>query len=195
MFNSNELSNQAQTGQMAKTQARQLAGMCTCTVMDCSSWTDQRRQVWVTWDTFLSLSVSSTLQWLCLSVHLFANMEKFKQTSMYTHINTSNLKLDKHWLYLSETLQIQQSIKYMQAKCNYLYFTVFLLINLMQINLKLLQLLFCNGIENSRGVRQSCCPLWSLQPLLKPGVIIQKLLPQPPRLLNPAQKRFRYGGN
>lgn len=52
--------------------------------------------------------------------------------------------------------------------------------------LKLLQLLLCHSVQDSRGVGQGCGSLRGLEPFFKPGEVVQELLPQPPRLFNPS---------
>lgn len=64
----------------------------------------------------------------------------------------------------------------------------------MLTHLKLLQLLLSHSIENTRGVGQGCSFLRCFQPIFELGVIIQKLLPQPPCLFNSTKKKVESNG-
>lgn len=128
----------------------------------------------------------------------FAYMEKCK-------CMTGNFKNIKAWTYknimfktrhafgsvfiLWSLLQIQLCIHANTVQLQLSHLLHILIIQVKCTHVKLFKLFFSDSIQNSRGVRQSCCSFWGLQPILKPGVIIQKPLPQPPRLFNPAQKK------
>lgn len=62
-----------------------LAGMCTCRVIDCSSWTDQRRRVWATWHSFLFF-LFPLHSGLCVQIY-FTDMGNFKKITACTYKN------------------------------------------------------------------------------------------------------------
>lgn len=86
-FNQNYLSKQTQTLQIPVAQAdSHLGGMCTCRVIDCSSWTDRRRRVWATWPSFLFFLFPQHSG--CLPVQTyFALMGIFKKITACTYEN------------------------------------------------------------------------------------------------------------
>lgn len=65
--------------------------------------------------------------------------------------------------------------------------------NLDESHLKFLELLFGNSVKDTWRVWQRGCLLRQHEPLLKMRVIIEKLLPETPRLLNPFKgAKFRF---
>lgn len=56
-------------------------------------------------------------------------------------------------------------------------------------HLKPLQLLFGICIQHPGGIWAGGRPLSRLEPVLEAGIVIQKLLPQPPGLLDPEEWR------